>query len=109
LGEEFQVALQDLGLHKSISIATKKPISSIFAVVAILITTFLLMEWQDVSTLKQLIGIAAVTLLTFPIIAAQQDNQKKKVADTLVQQVQKELATTGRKLKEIVVRADEAR
>jgi hypothetical protein len=109
LGREFQVTLEDLGIHESISSVTKPPLLAIASVGILVIVTFFVTDWYNLSLLKQTIATVAVALLAFPLITAQRNNQKEKVAGNFVEQVQIELEPTGRKLRSITVQADKSR
>ena len=62
--------------------------------------------WKMV--MRLLLGTAVVGFVVFPILSNLGAKQKKKAIDSLVGQIQKELETTDRKLRNIAETADQA-
>lgn len=107
-GKEFQAVLEELRLGTDLSLKLGFPFLQILVISGLMLVTFLLMGWQGQSLLKQFIGTLVIALITIPIGAKLWNNQKKKVVDILVDQIQESLDVCGQRLRDIALRVDQA-
>lgn len=108
LGDEFNAALKELRLKEPISFDPGFPIFHILAVVMFTIIAFFITKWRNMSIIKQIIVALAVAVMVTPFSTTLWGNRKKKVIDSLVEQMRKELETIRYKLQAITARADKS-
>lgn len=108
LGEEFSVILEQLNLDDKITLNLKSATLPFFAGtgMGLILVTFLILGWVEESLIIKMMGTGVVVLLTFPILANLMANQRKEIVNQIIEKIQKNLATTGDKLKNIAFQAD---
>ncbi|GEM_PF-6408891 len=106
LGQEFQATLKKIRLNKSLDFEPLPFELRVVAGIALTMLTLLMMRWQKMSTLKQLVGVGAVVGDMSLFYRVLWPKYRKQVMDTLIAQFRQEMSLAEQKLQEIVAKAD---